>query len=482
METYEMYELEEELSDINRSYEGFCSFIRGSFDVEKIINVMKNIDSALCLESFYDNFSFSLEDDENNDSDNKNEDNKDDTNNNADTNKSENNSNGKVGFMKKAWATIKSFFRRIFGFIKNLIRKARIAIEKFKNKKWLKKSQRVFSGDTPSNYKDFTDKFGEKSDVLLTRGNSIYIIRNCWSGKTFKSMFESVVELCGFLTSYIDKTDDNVFDYVEDDSVSGKITDLINIIKYPTKIFKQKDIEEQRTLIKEFREKYEKEVKSFNFDSIKSSIHRQAVKEVASLSEGLYNVTSETVGLDRENMFYKIVHVMKSENWTDTTKYVFEFLKKTDGYSNKIYKLLERAEKQGKDKMLKMIKDFMLLFNVLTSLSFSIVSVFTKYRKMLFKLTKDDRKGLINKAGRFGVGTVKNKSKQVGNVAKFAGKKAGSVAKNVTTKGVFGSIGGTLKAGGKILSGGASGLGKKIAKTVHGGGGSSHYGKNKFND
>ena len=476
METYEMYELEEELSDINRSYEGFCSFIRGSFDVEKIINVMKNIDSSLCLESFYDNLSFYLEDDGNNNSDNKNEDNKNDT------NKSENNSNGKVGFMKKAWAAIKSFFRRIFGFIKNLIRKVRIAIEKFKNKKWLKKSQRVFAGDTPKNYKDFSDKFGEKSDVLLTRGNSIYIIRNCWSGNTFKSMFESVVELCGFLTSYIDKTDENVFDYVEDDSVSGKITDIINIIKYPTKIFKQKDVEEQRTLIKEFREKYEKEVKSFNFDSIKSSIHKQALEEVASLSKGLYNVTSEIVGLDKEKLFYQIVHVMRSENWTDTTKYVFEFLKKTDGYSNKIYKLLERAEKQGKDKMLKMIKDFMLLFNVLTSLSFSIVSVFTKYRKMLFKLTKDDRKGVINKVGRFGVGTVKNKSKQVGNVAKFAGKKAGSVAKNVTTKGVFGSIGGTLKAGGKILSGGASGLGKKIAKTVHGDGGTSRYGKNKFND
>lgn len=476
MEIYDSYELEEELYDINRSYESFCSQISTFFSLERVFNIMKTVDSSLCMESFYNDDLLSLEDDNKGNTEN---DNKDDGDN-KDSNKDS--SDNKVGFMKKAWATIKSFFRRIFGFIKNLIRKVRIAVEKFKNKKWLKKSQRVFSGDTPNNYKDFTDKFGEKSDVLLTRGNSIYIIRNCLTGNTFKSMFESVVELCGFLTSYIDKTDDNVFDYVEDDSVSGKITDMINIIKYPTKIFKKKDIEEQRTLIKEFREKYEKEVKSFNFDSIKSSIHQQAVKEIASLSKGLYDVTSETVGLDKEKLFYKVVHVMKSENWTDTTKYVFEFLKKTDGYSNKIYKLLERAEKQGKDKMLKMIKDFMLLFNVLTSLSFSIVSVFTKYRKMLFKLTKSDRKGLINKVGRFGVGTVKNKSKQVGNVAKFAGNKAGSVAKNVTTKGVFGGIGGTLKAGGKILSGGASGLGKKIAKTVHGGGGSSHYGKNKFND
>lgn len=473
MEIYDSYELEEELYDINRSYESFCSQISTFFSLERVFNIMKTVDSSLCMESFYNVDLLSLEDDNKGNTEN---DNKDNGDNNKDS------SDNKVGFMKKAWATIKSFFRRIFGFIKNLIRKVRVAIEKFKNKKWLKKSQRVFSGDTPNNYKDFTDKFSEKSDTLLTRGNSIHIIRNCWSGNTFKNMFESVTELCGFLTSYIDKTDDNVFDYVEDDSVSDKITDMINIIKYPTKIFKQKDIEEQRTLIKEFREKYEKEVKSFNFDSIKSSIHQQAVKEIASLSKGLYDVTSETVGLDKEKLFYKVVHVMKSENWTDTTKYVFEFLKKTDGYSNKIYKLLERAEKQGKDKMLKMIKDFMLLFNVLTSLSFSIVSVFTKYRKMLFKLTKSDRKGLINKVGRFGVGTVKNKSKQVGNVAKFAGNKAGSVAKNVTTKGVLGGIGGTLKAGGKILSGGASGLGKKIARTVHGGGGSSHYGKNKFND
>lgn len=466
MEIYDSYELEEELYDINRSYESFCSQISTFFNLERVFNTMKIIDSSLCMESFYNIDMLSLEDD-----------NKDNVENNGDN---KDNSNNKVGFMKKAWATIKSFFRRIFGFIKNLIRKARIAVAKFQNKKWLKKSQKVFSGDTPGDYKSFSDKFGDKSDVLLTRGNSIYMIKKAGFSKSFQNLFEAIVELEKFLTSYIDKTNDSVFEYTNSDELMNKTADIIKTIKEPSKIFKCKDVEEQRNLIKEFRDKYKKDVESFDLDSIKSSIHKQAIIEIKNALNGFYKISGTNVDLEKENIFYNVVGTMKGENWLDTTKYVFEFLKKTDGYSNKIYKLMERAEKQGKEKMLKMVQHFMLLFNSISSLAFSIISLYTRYRKLLYKLTKDDRKGVINKVARTGVGTFKNNAKRVGNTAKSVGDKASKIAKGTVKTGVIGGLKGSLKTAGKIIKGGFKKGKQSLNKFENEG--SDRYYYNKFND
>lgn len=462
MENYECEMAVEELTRMVDLYDRFY----------KTVDRLRNNDYG--CESFYQ---MSFEDDDNNKKNKGNQ----------EQQKAEQQGGKAAGFLKKAWIAIKTFFKKIFGYISNLIRKVRVAIAKAKHKKWTKRV-RGQCLKWATSYKTCSEHLGDKMDYFLGITFSMKVtacahIKHAgklpifqW-GPAFEKLFTVLTEeLKNINITVTNKHDDDTGSNNTNSDIDSYMKTMINTLQSITQLLKCKNLSTVVENVNKFIEAYK------NADNARKSLDEKAngiSKKVADTLMNFYkdvnnymqyhNSKKTLITNVTEEAYYFIIASDESlvGKILDNTHFnylafeapaadVLNFLRKTDGFKNKIYSVLAVAEKRGKENAIKLVNNFMLLYQRLTSLSFAYLDAQTKFRKFVLKNTKKIEKAKKQEEKEKKLDEKERKFDQKGHVGavkkgtKLVGKGVKEVAK--TPKHLVNAGKSVLKAPGKIFN------------------------------
>ena len=373
----DFYELRNESASLENYLERVSNNINDYFSLVNCVRHMSTRDNC-ATESFYNGVLLSLEaDDENN-------------------KEKEGDGDKEAGAFKKIWITIKTFFKKVFGFVANLIQKVKVAIVKSQHKKWTKRVKGALLGWATS-YEECFKKLDDKMDYFIgvlfagmLTSTSKGVIP--WSN-VFDNLLKSLTESLSKIRLTIDSEEGNKFS--DSDGDKDRFKSTILVMKNINKMLRTKSTNDIKETIKSFREAYNKIKDNDKGEGPQKEIMESLLNTYGSINKGI-----DKLKLNLENGKLRDFHHALMKEYGDldclmfkqTAEDILGFLRKVDGFRNKIFSLIGEAEKKGRNGVVKFLQNFMLLYQTTTTLALNLLSAQTNLRKFVLKTSDKDKK------------------------------------------------------------------------------------------